>query len=74
MARPLQFIERVLARFPEGTLARIRAVAGSPDGVAGFIREAVERELRRRERLSSKSCIRDRSTAAPSYPRQGGKR
>jgi metal-responsive CopG/Arc/MetJ family transcriptional regulator len=44
--------ERILARFPKGTLARIDAVLKSEtnEKQAEFIREAVERELKRREK------------------------
>lgn len=39
----------VMTRMPEALLNRIKAVAGE-NKVAAFIREAVEAELRRRER------------------------
>ncbi|USA40215.1 hypothetical protein NCF86_03400 [Pelagerythrobacter marinus] len=42
--------EKVTARFREGTLARIKAVLAPKEPQAQFIREAVERELERRER------------------------
>lgn len=53
MARPLKFTETMLARFPEGTFERIKKVL-SADGEdkASLVREAVERELKRRERPS----------------------
>lgn len=43
--------EAASARFPAGTLARIEAVLKEGEGQAEFIRVAVERELRRRERV-----------------------
>lgn len=49
VVRPLNFPEKVLQRFPEGTMERIDAVKGDEDR-ATFVREAVERELKRRER------------------------
>lgn len=42
--------EQTPARFPEGTLARIDAVLDDGEKRSDLIREAVERELKRRER------------------------
>lgn len=42
--------EKMTARFPEGTLARIKAVLAPKEPQADFIRKAVEAELTRRER------------------------
>ena len=39
-------------RLPEGTLARIEAVRDEKEPLAAFLREAVERYLRLRERKS----------------------
>lgn len=50
MARPLKFIEKMLARFIEGTFARIDAVTERDEDRADFVRAAVEHELKRRER------------------------
>jgi len=44
--------EQTVARLPEGTLARIDATLGEGEKQADFIREAVERELKRREKRS----------------------
>ena len=41
--------EQTPARFPEGTLARIDATLADGEKRSDFIREAVERELDRRE-------------------------
>ena len=41
--------EQTPARFPEGALARIDATLADGDKRSDFIREAVERELERRE-------------------------
>ena len=38
------------ARFPEGTFDRIEAVLAEAEDRTDFVREAVERELKRRER------------------------
>jgi hypothetical protein len=50
--------EQTPARFPEGTLARIDALLGPKEKRSNFIREAVEREIRRRERLGSSRAAR----------------
>lgn len=42
--------EQTPARFPEGTLDRIDKVLDEDEGRADFIRDAVERELKRREK------------------------
>lgn len=46
--------EQMPGRFPAGTLDRIDAVLADKEGRAAFLREAVERELKRRERKSGK--------------------
>jgi hypothetical protein len=38
-----------MARFPDGTLARVKSVLRPGETQADFFREAVELELRRRE-------------------------
>ena len=45
--------EETLARFPGGTLERVDAVLRKKEKRAEFFREAVERELRRREGMSA---------------------
>lgn len=42
--------EQMPARFPEGTLARIDAALAEREKRSDFVREAVERELDRRQR------------------------
>jgi hypothetical protein len=42
--------DKLTARFPEGTLDRIRAVLREKEPQSDFIREAVEAELARREK------------------------
>jgi metal-responsive CopG/Arc/MetJ family transcriptional regulator len=44
--------EQMPARFPEGTLERIDAALEEGEKRSDLIREAVERELKRRERMS----------------------
>lgn len=43
--------EQTPARFPEGTLARIDALLDEKEKRSDFIREAVEREISRREKM-----------------------
>lgn len=62
MARPKKFVEEMVARFMAGTFARISAVLRPDEDRADLVREAVEAELRRRERLSAKSS---RNSAPP---------
>jgi hypothetical protein len=50
MPRPKLYIEQFPARFPAGTFDRMEAVLDEDEDRAGFIRAAVERELKRRER------------------------
>ena len=50
VGRAKEFTERILQPFRDGTLARIAAVLGEGEDRTAFIREAVERELKRRER------------------------
>ena len=50
MGRKKRWAEDMQARFPEGTFDRIEAVLAEDEDRTDFIREAVERELRRRER------------------------
>lgn len=42
--------EKVTARFPEGTLERIKAVLRPKEPQSEFMRVAIERELQRREK------------------------
>jgi metal-responsive CopG/Arc/MetJ family transcriptional regulator len=48
--------EETLARFPGGTLERVDAVLRKKEKRAEFFREAVERELRRREGMSARKA------------------
>lgn len=49
--RPRQWAEDMVARFPTGVFARIDAVRRQDEDRTDFVREAVERELKRREEL-----------------------
>ena len=50
VGRKKRWAEDMQARFPEGTFERIAAVLHGPEDRTDFVREAVERELKRRER------------------------
>jgi hypothetical protein len=49
MGRRKKWAERMDARFPEGTLARLDAVLQPKEARTDFIYEAVEREIDRRD-------------------------
>lgn len=53
MGRKKMWAEDMQARFPAGTFDRIDAVLAEHEERTAFVREAVERELKRRERKSS---------------------
>lgn len=55
VGRRKEFTERILAPFRDGTLARIARVLSVGEDRTAFIRDAVERELRRREREKASS-------------------
>jgi len=52
MGRKKLWSEDMQARFPKGTFDRIDAVLAENEERTAFVREAVERELKRRERRS----------------------
>lgn len=52
MGRKKLWVEDMQARFPEGTFERIDAVREDGEDRTDFVRDAVEKELRRRERRS----------------------
>jgi hypothetical protein len=54
MGRPPLKVKPMLVRLPEGTAEKIDALVG-PQKRAEFISEAVERELKRRERVKPAS-------------------
>lgn len=53
MGRKKRWAEDMQARFPEGTFDRIEAVLEEGEDRTAFVRAAVERELKRRERHKS---------------------
>lgn len=63
MARPKKYVEEMVARFVAGTFARVSGVLREGEDRADLVREAVDREVARRLRLSSKS-----STSQPAPP------
>ena len=54
MGRKKQWAEDMQARFAAGTFGRIAAVLVNDEDRTDFVREAVERELKRRERPTPK--------------------
>jgi hypothetical protein len=48
MGRKLEWPEKVLASLAAGTLARIEAARAEGEDTRAFIRQAIERELKRR--------------------------
>lgn len=54
VGRKKRWSEDMQARFPEGTFARIEAVLDEGEDRTDLVREAVERELTRREREQRK--------------------
>lgn len=52
VGRKKRWAEDMQARFPEGTFARIEAALDEGEDRTDFVREAVERELKRREKRS----------------------
>jgi len=48
MGRKMRYPEKREAAFAEGTLARIQAALTDGENQVGFIRDAVDRELKRR--------------------------
>lgn len=52
MGRTKRWAEDMQARFAEGTFARMAAVLTEGEDRTDFVREAVERELKRREKRS----------------------
>lgn len=50
MGRKKMWAEDMQARFPEGTFNRIEAVLEDSEDRTDFVRVAVEKELKRRER------------------------
>ncbi|MGB5905762.1 MAG: hypothetical protein WBH00_23225 [Xanthobacteraceae bacterium] len=55
VGRKKRWSEDMQARFPEGTFERIQAVLDDGEDRTDLVREAVERELTRREREQRKS-------------------
>jgi hypothetical protein len=50
MGRKLRWPERVMAKLALGTLARIAAVLQKDEDRTAFLREAIDREIERREK------------------------
>lgn len=54
VGRKRRWAEDMQARFPEGTFARIEAVLDDGEDRTDFVRAAVEREIKRRERAEER--------------------
>lgn len=54
MGRKLRWPERVMAKLAAGTLARIALVLERKEERTAFLRDAIDREIERRERLEKK--------------------
>lgn len=54
VGRPMEFPERLTLPLPKGTTARLDAARRDGEARLDVIREAVERELKRRERQKDK--------------------
>lgn len=65
MGRKKQWAEDMQARFPEGTFERIAMALEGKEDRTDFVRAAVERELKRRERAN-------RTTVGNSEPHGDG--
>jgi hypothetical protein len=63
VGRKKRWAEDMQARFPAGTFERIGAVLRDREDRTDFVREAVERELKHRERLTSRRKRRTKSAA-----------
>ncbi|MFO1100088.1 MAG: hypothetical protein U1E81_17915 [Xanthobacteraceae bacterium] len=55
VGRKKRWAEDMQARFPEGTFARINSVLSGKEDRTDFVRAAVERELKRRERAKERA-------------------
>jgi hypothetical protein len=53
---PRQWQDEMLGRFPAGTFARITRLLGAGESRTGFLREAVAREIDRREELQQREA------------------
>jgi hypothetical protein len=60
MGRKLRWPERVMAKLAAGTLARIADVLEKDEERTAFMREAIEREIQRREGAKPKRPARHR--------------
>jgi hypothetical protein len=50
VARPKKYVEDMVARFVAGTFARLQAMLAPNEDRADLVRDAVEREIKRREK------------------------
>lgn len=55
VGRKMLWPDKIVAPLPKGSLARMAAVLGPEEDKTDFLREAVERELKRREKAPKRS-------------------
>jgi hypothetical protein len=60
MGRKLRWPERVMAKLPAGTLARIAVVLEKGEERTAFLRESIEREIERRQMAAKREPRRRR--------------
>ena len=65
MARKRKWSEDMQARFRAGTFARIAALLEETEDRTDFVREAVDREITRRETLQADRGTKKRKAAGP---------
>ena len=65
MARKRKWSEDMQARFRAGTFARIAALLEETEDRTDFVREAVEREMTRREALQAERKTKKRKPTGP---------
>jgi hypothetical protein len=70
MPRAKKFTEEMVARFLPGSFARIAAVLRPDEDRADLVREAVEREVVRRERAAGAAATNDESAGSPRRDRR----
>ena len=65
MGRKRRWSEDMQARFPAGTFERIETVLGNWEDRTDFVRAAVEREIKHRERLAAREQTADKQVSNP---------
>jgi hypothetical protein len=63
--RKMKFPEKMVTPFPPGTISRMDAVIGDTEDRTDLVRDAVEKELARRERDAREVVANSRNRAKP---------